>query len=194
MAKYFIGDPHFFHQSMTKWRPFETVEEHNETLLNNWNSTVTASDEVFVVGDVVFGGLKENIYYLNALNGKKILIVGNHDRCFAANKNHYNHVSRYLEVFDVVLQHARVTYEGVEFLVNHFPYDGDHTKKDRYSQYRMIDNGVPLIHAHTHSTEFFSRSENGTPQMCVSAEAIRFTPISLGDITKRFKEYLKISR
>ena len=39
---FFTSDTHFFHEGIIKFcnRPFESVEEMNETLIRNWNETV----------------------------------------------------------------------------------------------------------------------------------------------------------
>ena len=81
---WFIGDTHFYHKNIIKFedefRPFDTVEEMNETLVDNWNRVVQPEDTVYHVGDVVFGG-HEKHEIIGRLNGKKRLILGNHDRC-----------------------------------------------------------------------------------------------------------------
>jgi calcineurin-like phosphoesterase family protein len=51
----------------------------NKELIKRWNNTVKKTDRVFHLGDFCLG-LKENIELARLLNGKKILIKGNHDR------------------------------------------------------------------------------------------------------------------
>ena len=48
--KYYIGDLHFGHKKVLEFdnRPFETVEEMNETIITNWNNTVTKNDDVYL--------------------------------------------------------------------------------------------------------------------------------------------------
>lgn len=79
--KYFIiADTHFGHENIIRYcnRPFRTAEEMNRALIQNWNSTVSKNDTVFVLGDFAFG--KELIKEIAPkLNGRKILIKGNHD-------------------------------------------------------------------------------------------------------------------
>ncbi len=50
---YFISDTHFGHRNVLKLcnRPFETIEEMNETIIANWNSRVSGNDTVFIVGN-----------------------------------------------------------------------------------------------------------------------------------------------
>jgi calcineurin-like phosphoesterase family protein len=78
---FFTSDTHFFHEGIIKFcnRPFESVEEMNETLIRNWNETVPKDGTVFHLGDFAFGGWREWMSAYNRLNGKIYLILGNHD-------------------------------------------------------------------------------------------------------------------
>lgn len=75
---YFIGDLHFGHNNISKFRTqFPNEQVHRQYLIDTWNETVGARDLVFVMGDAAFtaDGLKS----IGQLNGRKILIRGNHD-------------------------------------------------------------------------------------------------------------------
>ena len=77
---FFIADTHFGHERVIKMcsRPFETIEEMNEKIIENWNSCVTGRDTVYVVGDMFFRCADPEAI-LKRLHGIKRLIVGNHD-------------------------------------------------------------------------------------------------------------------
>ena len=79
---YFISDLHFGHKNIIEYekRPFRSVEHMNDELVKNWNKVVTGNDTVFCLGDVSFCGAELTRNYVSALNGKKILVMGNHDR------------------------------------------------------------------------------------------------------------------
>lgn len=76
-----IADTHFNHKNIIKYcnRPFSSIEEMNETLINNWNSVVKNNDRVFMLGDFCLSGKDKIIKIGNQLNGRKTLIIGNHD-------------------------------------------------------------------------------------------------------------------
>lgn len=78
---WFTSDLHFWHKNICKYcnRPFETMEEMNQALINNWNSVVKEDDTVFVLGDMGFCGYDKLEPLISQLNGKKYLIQGNHD-------------------------------------------------------------------------------------------------------------------
>lgn len=80
--KYFIiSDTHFNHANIIKYcnRPFKDVEEMNKAIIKNWNETVSNNDVVIHLGDVALGSREEAKKIIQQLNGRKILIKGNHD-------------------------------------------------------------------------------------------------------------------
>ena len=79
--KFYISDLHFGHQNAIVFdqRPFSTVEEMDETIITLWNRRVTDDDDVYIIGDFAFRNQKPEEWYLSRLNGRKNLIIGNHD-------------------------------------------------------------------------------------------------------------------
>jgi calcineurin-like phosphoesterase family protein len=79
---FFSSDAHFFHKAILKHcnRPFSSVEEMNQVMIERWNSVVGKKDQVMYLGDFSFGKLEQTIEILKQLNGYKFLIEGNHDR------------------------------------------------------------------------------------------------------------------
>lgn len=53
---YYISDLHFGYRNVIGMdnRPFETIEEMDETLSRLWNETVTDEDDVYIVGDFAY--------------------------------------------------------------------------------------------------------------------------------------------
>lgn len=76
---FFVGCTHFGHQNIIKYcnRPFSSVQEMDDIIINNWNSKVQPKDLVYHLGDFSF---PSPIHYLPKLNGNIILILGNHDK------------------------------------------------------------------------------------------------------------------
>lgn len=99
---YFTSDLHLGHTNVLKLcnRPFQTVEEMDVTLIKNWNKRITNRDTVYVVGDIVWDK-KKLALYMEQLNGKKVLIIGNHDREWSRreeSKNYFTDILPYLEM------------------------------------------------------------------------------------------------
>lgn len=81
MSIYFTSDLHLRHKNILNFenRPYNTVEEMNEDLINKWNKTVKKNDLVYHLGDFCFGGYDRWVEIIERLNGKIHMIKGNHD-------------------------------------------------------------------------------------------------------------------
>ncbi len=80
---WFTSDLHLGHRAAISicQRPFETVEEMNETIIRNFNSCIKKNDTVYILGDIAHRTAVEEVNQLIArLNSKKILCKGNHDK------------------------------------------------------------------------------------------------------------------
>jgi len=82
---YVISDTHFNHSNILTFknqngqliRPeFDTIEQMNECIADNWADTVKDGDIVYHLGDVFMTG---DPNFINKLPGRKRLILGNHD-------------------------------------------------------------------------------------------------------------------
>ena len=97
-AIWFSGDWHYGHKNIvlgcsnwedkTACRNFQTLQEHNDTLIQNINNNCKRSDIIYFLGDWSFGG-KDNVEkFRHKINCKNIhLIFGNHDLHIKKNYN-----------------------------------------------------------------------------------------------------------
>lgn len=78
---YFVADLHFGHKNVLAFdnRPFKSIEEHDERIIENWNNTVEMDDDVYILGDIGWYNSTKTIEIFKSLNGNKHLIKGNHD-------------------------------------------------------------------------------------------------------------------
>jgi calcineurin-like phosphoesterase family protein len=155
MTTWFTSDLHFGHANVIGYssRPFADVEEMNEALATRWNERVSPSDTVWVLGDFALGRISDTLPLVGLLNGTKILVAGNHDRCWAGHrKGSEAWTYRYLAAgFSEVRQGAvDLSVGGHHALACHFPYSGDSHDHDRYGEARPIDRGTWLLHGHVH--------------------------------------------
>ncbi|MEH2536477.1 MULTISPECIES: metallophosphoesterase [unclassified Bradyrhizobium] len=83
MSTFLIADPHFFHAGIIRLcqRPFADVREMNNVLKMSWNAVVGDNDDVIVLGDFAHraGDAKELRALFDSLQGRKHLVIGNHD-------------------------------------------------------------------------------------------------------------------
>lgn len=80
MTIYFCSDLHFFHTKVIEFdnRPYETVEEMNQDLINRWNETVKENDTVYILGDTfMHATLEQAESVLKQLKGELHYIYGN---------------------------------------------------------------------------------------------------------------------
>lgn len=81
MADIFMADTHFGHKGILGFepqaRPYKTVEEMNQAIIDNVNSVSTWEDTLYILGDVGFSSCYEPLKYLQAR--KIIIVLGNHD-------------------------------------------------------------------------------------------------------------------
>ena len=81
MAIWVTSDLHLNHKNiLNTCRKFKSIEQHNEYIISQYNSVVGKDDLVYILGDAVWRPLKESEPLIKRLNGRKILILGNHDK------------------------------------------------------------------------------------------------------------------
>jgi calcineurin-like phosphoesterase family protein len=200
-----ISDTHFGHENILTFEPIRNTtmridgyENHDQWLIDNWNSSVKPDDVVLHLGDFAFKMIQD-VQHL--LNGRKILILGNHDRKGIQTYNAFEHVIRGLwvqrdeyylgthttdELFSVLIKEIN----GKKVMFSHYPVDereiefdrrGNLTKriqtcKDLYYSYECEIN----VHGHTHSNLMQDRDTRKFKNVCV--EHIGFIPKKLKDI------------
>lgn len=105
MSIFYIADTHFGHENSIRFcnRPFADVNEMNRTLIKNWNAKVTPDDDVYVLGDFAYRRATSVRDIVRQLNGRKHLIIGNHDVSWMKNKEavaEFHEVTPLLEIKD----------------------------------------------------------------------------------------------
>ena len=189
MTIFVTSDLHLGHvRCATEFRGFASVEAHNETIVRNWNETVTPEDEVWVLGDLCMGKIADSLALAATLNGRKLLIPGNHDRMHPS----YHHKGDK----DAARERWRMEYEAAGFtilglqvpctirnqdlLLCHFPFSADHEEfanEPRYPEFRPEDDGsTVLLHGHIHDL----RKED-VRQINVGVDVWDFRPVPFAD-------------
>ncbi len=80
---WYTGDPHLGHERIIELcgRPFGSVGEMNDAILDRINSVVARQDTLVIVGDVLLGPFEESVKLLQRIRAGRIrLLPGNHDR------------------------------------------------------------------------------------------------------------------
>lgn len=170
---FLTSDPHFFHANIIKYcdRPFANVAEMNDALVNNWNSKVPPHGLVFVVGDFCMNATPNSIIELRKrLNGRIILIEGNHDDfVINVNKRHKLFEAIYTRC-DIRLEYAEDDASNyIDIELNHFPslvWNNSH--KGAYQAFGHCHSKAPI-------------SGQSVFQHEVSVDRNNYTPLSVDE-------------
>jgi calcineurin-like phosphoesterase family protein len=97
---WFTSDHHFGHANMIRFskRPFASVEEMDEHLLERWNAVVKPGDTVYHVGDIFWTSTEEAKGLRERLNGRICLVRGNHDKTADSMKSAFEWFKDYYEL------------------------------------------------------------------------------------------------
>lgn len=159
---WFTSDTHYHHSNIvrgtTQWddksrcRPFDTLEEHDKTLVDNINKVVKADDTLYHLGDWSFGGEEQIYNFRNKLNCRTIhLIRGNHDQHIKVS-DYWKGIGK-AQLFTTVNDKLQVKYAGKLFILNHFAervWDKSH-------------HGSIMLYGHSHGTLDAMRPEFTEP-------------------------------
>lgn len=165
MQKYYISDTHLGHEAIIKFceRSFETVDEMDRKIVNNWNDVVGEEDEVYIIGDFMYRSKHHPEYYLHQLKGKKHLVLGNHDRWT-------NQVDLPI-YFESVTQIKEISDQSRHIVLCHYPM----VEWPRYYK------GSIHIFGHIHNKkngayDYYSNQDN---MFNAGADINNFTPVTL---------------
>lgn len=164
MSVFFTSDMHFGHSrilELGEGRPFQTISQHDMFICERWMETVDSDDIVYVMGDAVMGSeFERTIKLFASLPGDKKFIPGNHDKIFSGT-NSKARIEKYTPMyedvgFEILPENTEIvfttSYGEQRVLLSHFPYSGDsHSAVDRYAKHRYLNEGLPIVHGHTHS-------------------------------------------
>lgn len=163
--KFFISDTHFGHDKIldfeAKARPFDGIAEHDEALIENWNSVVGKRDVVTHLGDVAFKPAATLHRVMPRLNGIKKLVLGNHDTSALEN---------YTQYFTKV--YSSYVIKDLGMIFTHIPvHPSQLEQRFKYN-----------VHGHLHSNII-----SDPRYLNISCEHVGLTPISLDEIRNRLR-------
>lgn len=132
---YFTSDTHLGHvnilHKLGDGRPFKDIKEHDQALIDRWNSRVNADDVVFHLGDFVYKSNQNADFYLKQMNGRKFLIIGNHDSQSTILSDHW----------EAALPYQELELNGKQITLCHYPIEewNGYFKKNSW-----------MLHGHVH--------------------------------------------
>ncbi len=167
---WFTEGHHFFHRNIIKYanRPFSCLHEMNKTMTERWNEVIKPEDTVYHLGDLALGSKKKLVSLRERLNGKILIVRGNHDRTATSLR----------DCGFIVIPPGYRKIEGIKFRLTHA------YKNKSFPRYLWS------IHGHSHAlyppdegeyVDYRQRSIN------VGVDYHEYTPISI----ERIKEIIR---
>lgn len=160
---FMTADLHLGHANIIKYcgRPYRDVNEMNEDLILRWNSVVSDNDRIFFLGDFALGDAEKTIRWGQRLNGRKVMIYGNHDH--HRPKVYYEAGFEHVSKWPIVIQN--------KFLLSHAP------------MFVGSESGVDLgtlinIHGHIHD-KIKQGPTISAKSACVCVERWNYGPVDL---------------
>jgi calcineurin-like phosphoesterase family protein len=158
-------------------RPFRDVHHMNEELVERHNTLVKPEDTVIDVGDFSMDA-KYVEPFMKRLNGKRVLVAGNHDRCHPCHKGSENWALKYMEWgFKSVVTSLGMDIGGQRVLICHMPYTQDDRHGEKYAEYRPHDYGQPLLCGHVHQ-QWKQRGR----EINVGVDVREFAPVHIDEV------------
>jgi calcineurin-like phosphoesterase family protein len=167
----FIGCLHLGHKAIACHRGFQDEFYHDNHLIDTWNGVVGKKDLTYVLGDVTME--KTTDYYkLDALNGRKIVVLGNHDR--------WQHVLELLKYVDGVA--GMIDYKG--FALTHAPIHPSEIGFYRGNIHAHIHhvNKLEEVVALTSYADHGDRAKTLYKYHCVDAHLIQYKPLTIEEL------------
>lgn len=176
-----VSDHHLDHANIlnfvlddgTKMRPFASVEEMQETMIERHNAVVKPQDKVYFLGDFVMKS--KSLHLAQRFNGRKRLILGNHDPEFKSKTVMVDgqpvKVSEYLQYFEEIYSSRLLD----NILLTHIPVHPDSLRVEWTN-----------VHGHTHNNQ--PQGALGTKYYNISVEMTDYRPLTLDQIKNRIRE------
>lgn len=179
---YITSDWHLFHNRpfIYETRGFETIEEMNETIINNYKSIVKPDDDIYILGDILLGGpdsLEDGINILNNIPGRIHLVRGNHctDRRWSAYQEQCT--------WDLVEASNAIylDYKHYHFYLSHYPTITSNNDYDKPLKARLLN-----LCGHTHTIDKWADADKGYIYH-IEVDSHGCKPVSLDSIIEDFK-------
>lgn len=173
MTKWVISDLHLGHKNILKYsgalRGGTTSEEHDQWIIDQWNSVVKKCDLVYVLGDVAWN--TEHLKKLKKMKGQKTLVRGNHDT---------NNAKHLLEYFNDV--QGLISYRST-FWLSHAPVHPQELR-GRYN-----------LHGHVHQNSILKEDGELDPRYINCCVEMSYgVPQSLDALFEKHREKVQQNR
>lgn len=166
MTVFFTSDSHYSHTNVIKYsnRPFTSKFEMNSKLMENWNTQIKQNDIVYHLGDFCFADEQEGQSILDRLNGKKHLIIGNHDK-----------VGVKLKGWESIEHYKEINVDGQHIVLCHYAM----------RVWNRSHHGAWMLYGHSHGS---LPDDPNALSIDVGVDCHNYTPLNMDDIRRIMKK------
>ena len=176
MKTFVTADLHFGHANMMKFNPatrqYNDVTHMNESLVLEWNKIVQPGDLTYILGDVAFCSAAKAVEYMHRLNGRKILIEGNHDHKLVQD-------SAFIACFEEIHKYLEITYNNAFITMFHY----------RIAEWNRGHRGSLHLFGHQHG----NGAPTGNRSMDVGLDSTGAVVSDLSDIVRQLMKFPEIN-
>ena len=178
---FFTSDLHFRHNKEFIYGPrgFDNIDDHDRTIIENWNSVVRPCDTVYVLGDVMLKDNEGGKLCWDQLKGQKKIILGNHD------SNPRIDVLRTCHDTKILGYATMVRIKGRCYYLSHYP-----TMTGNFAIDRERGKIVYNLCGHSHTKDRFLDLDKG-PIYHVEVDCHNMTPVSIDEIIRDIDREMK---
>lgn len=180
---YIISDLHINHYNIIKFcnRKFNNIKEHDDTIINNWNTVVNTNDRVFLLGDIIFTHKQDEVLsFLLSLNGRLIILLGNHDKplykLFYSGK-YFNRNNKIFIAGQIFETKVLINNKYEKVVLSHYPilsWNAKHHNRKHF--YGHTHSHIPYKDLYKNYKEISAYN--------VSADILKFKPRTFDEVIK----------
>ena len=139
MTTWITSDTHWGHKNIMNFCPESRarfrndVAYMNEAMVQEWNHLIAADDTVYILGDVAFLPAEKATATVRRLNGRKILVEGNHDRKLLQDQD-------FRDCFEQIHKYLDAQFNETKVVMFHYPI----------MEWDQMHRGAVHFHGHLH--------------------------------------------
>lgn len=189
--KWFWSDTHLNHENILKFtdsneqlvrgKKFKTIKEHDECLLDNWNSCVKPGDKGYWLGDVGVGVPEQAAFreLLWKFNGDLAMYLGNHDHIHQPAYGRF----RYIELW------SGGRFKPHNFICSHIPLRQDTMRDGEYNVHGHLHHNLVRYQVKLSMRQDVAKWQPDEHYINVCVEHTDYRPVELDEIIGRIKKH-----
>ena len=181
---WFTADLHLFHKNVIRYsnRPFTDVDGMNATLLENINKSVLPNDDLYILGDLIFGTSAQAQEFLRQVRCKNLFFVfGNHDK--EMRKDAIKPFFKSMDEYKEISIHNKEDNSHQKICLFHYPV----------LEWNGAFRSSWMLHGHTHGNLQYPEVLADKKIADVGVDCWNYSPVSFTQLKELFKNRQNMS-